>query len=150
MGALVPIPKGLSHSAQGWCPRLPWDGSPLTFTLKGFYQLNSDRKRDATAMRKRHLSPAGLLSIPNRRHKNHSQNHKYHRALQQHRQQRQNHPTNPAANRLAATPHHPLANQQSRHRNENQQRHSKCLRHVYLGLAGKQQQQKINSRADEC
>ena len=91
------------------------------------------------------------LNISNRRHNNHSQNHKYDSELEQHRQQREKHPTNLATNCLAARPHHRLANKQSNCRDEKEQRPDKLRGQAWdLELVGKKHQQKISSRAEEC
>ncbi len=90
------------------------------------------------------------LNICNRRHKNCSQNHKYDCELEEHRYQREKHPTDLATNCLAGRPHHPLANKQSNYRDEKKQRPDKrCGRAWDMELVGKKQQQKISGRAEE-
>lgn len=91
------------------------------------------------------------LSISNRRHNNHPQNHKYDCELQQHGQKREKHPTNLATNSLTAGPHHRLASEQSNCRDEKKQRPGKLRGQAWdLELVAKKYQQKISSGTKEC
>src|SRR5207245_11285460 len=119
-----------------------------------------NERRSATAATTHRVQPrsrfrigircsAWLLNISNRRHKNRAENYQDDSELEQHRQQREKHPANLAANCLAARPYYQLANEQSNHRNDKKQRPDKHARQVNLQIVGKNQQEKTSGRTEE-